>query len=159
MCDVDRWLVVEFQLYILWSLVRSPVVEIMAYTADETLFVEKAAQYFVCFTECLPDFLVIIIQYIWFVRELFIGNFIFLRIKANFFAQIMRSRSLDIGQAVRVFANGPGDLGSILGRVIPKTQKMVLDASLLNTQHYKVWIKGKVELSRESSSTLPYTFV
>ena len=23
---------------------------------------------------------------------------------------------------------------------------MVLDASLLNTQHYKVWIQGKVEL-------------
>ena len=35
----------------------------------------------------------------------------------------------DIGLAVRVFANGPGDLGSIPGRVIPKTQKMVLDAS------------------------------
>ena len=31
------------------------------------------------------------------------------------------------------FANGPGDLGSIPGRVIPKTQKMVLEASLLNT--------------------------
>ena len=43
---------------------------------------------------------------------------------------------------VRVFANGPGDLGSILGRVIPKTQKMVLDFSLLNTQHYKIRIKG-----------------
>ena len=47
------------------------------------------------------------------------------------------------------FANGPGDLVSIPGRVIPKTQKMVLDASLLNSQHYKVWIKGKVEQSRE----------
>ena len=34
---------------------------------------------------------------------------------------------------VRVFANGLGDWGSIPGRVIPKTQKMVLDASLLNT--------------------------
>ena len=43
---------------------------------------------------------------------------------------------------VRVFANGLGDLGSIPGRVIPKTQKMVLDASLLNTQHCKVRIKG-----------------
>ena len=53
----------------------------------------------------------------------------------------------DIGLAVRVFANGPGDLGSIPGRVIPKVQKMVLDASLLNTQHYKVRIKGKVEHS------------
>ena len=44
---------------------------------------------------------------------------------------------------VRVFANGPGDLGSIPGRVIPKTLKMVLDTSLLNTQQYKVRIKGK----------------
>ena len=57
--------------------------------------------------------------------------------------------------AVRVFANGPGDLGSIPGRVIPKTQKMVLDASLLNTQHYKVRIKGKVEQSREVVAPSP----
>ena len=35
------------------------------------------------------------------------------------------------GPAVRVFANGPGDLGSIPGRVIPKTLKMVLDTTLL----------------------------
>ena len=56
---------------------------------------------------------------------------------------------------VRVFTNGPGDLGSIPGRVIPKTQKMVLDATLLNTQHYKVRIEGKVELSREMSSAPP----
>ena len=60
-----------------------------------------------------------------------------------------------IGLAVRVFANGPGDLGSIPGRVIPKTQKMVLDASLLNTQHYKVRIKGKVEQSREGVAPSP----
>ena len=60
---------------------------------------------------------------------------------------------------VRVFANGLGDLGSIPGRVIPKTQKMVIYASLLNTQHYKVWIKGKVEKSKEKSSALPYTLV
>ena len=46
---------------------------------------------------------------------------------------------------VRVFTNGSGDLGSIPGRVIPKTQEMILDASLLNTQHYKIRIKGKVE--------------
>ena len=59
---------------------------------------------------------------------------------------------------VRVFANGPGDQGSIPGQVTPKTQKMILDASLLNTQHYKVWIKGKVDQSRERSSTLPYTY-
>ena len=66
---------------------------------------------------------------------------------------------LDIGLAVRVFANGPGDLRSIPGRVIHKTLKMVLDASLLSTQHYKVWIKGKVEQSRERSSAFPYTLV
>ena len=61
----------------------------------------------------------------------------------------------DIGLAVRVFANGPGDLGSVPGRVIPKNQKMVLDASLLNTQHYKVRIKGKVEQSREGVAPSP----
>ena len=53
----------------------------------------------------------------------------------------------------RVFANGPGDLVSIPGHVIPKTLKMVLDTSLLNTQQYKVRIKGKVEKPWERSST------
>ena len=61
------------------------------------------------------------------------------------------------GPAVRVFANGPGDLGSY--RVIPKTLKMELDTTLLNTQHYKVRFKGKVEQSWEWSSALPYTLV
>ena len=60
---------------------------------------------------------------------------------------------------VRVFANSPVDLGSISGRIIPKTQKMVLDASWLNTQNYKVQIKGKVEQTKERSSTLHYTVV
>ena len=32
---------------------------------------------------------------------------------------------------------------------MPKTQKMVLDDSLLNTQHYKVWIKGKWSISKK----------
>ena len=39
--------------------------------------------------------------------------------------------------------NSLGDWGSIPYWVIPKTQKMVLHASLLNTQHYKIWIEGK----------------
>ena len=52
----------------------------------------------------------------------------------------------------RVFANGPGDLGSIPGRVIPNTFKMVLDTFLLNTQQYKVCIEGKVEQSKERSN-------
>ena len=62
-----------------------------------------------------------------------------------------------IDQVGRVFGNDSGDLGSIPGNVIPKTFKMVLDTSLLNTQQYKVRIKGKVEQSREMSSALPYT--
>ena len=88
-------------------------------------------------------------------------------IKKKFFSHIITRKILgelspnckniqpDIGLAVRVFANGPGGLGSIPGRVIPKTQKMVLDASLLNTQHYKVRIKGKVEQSREGVAPSP----
>ena len=48
---------------------------------------------------------------------------------------------------VRVFTNGLGELDSIPGWVVPKTLKMVLDASLLNIQLYKVWIKGKVKQS------------
>ena len=58
-----------------------------------------------------------------------------------------------------VLANGPGDLGSIPGCVITKIFKMVLDTSLLNTQQYKVHIKGKVEQSREKSRALSYTSV
>ena len=54
---------------------------------------------------------------------------------------------------------GPGDLGSISGRFIAKTLKMVLDRSLVNTQQYKVRIKGKVEQSWERSSSLPDTSV
>ena len=53
--------------------------------------------------------------------------------------------------------NGPGDVSSITGRDIPKTQKMAHDATLLNTHHYKVWIKGKVEQSKKKISFHPYT--
>ena len=54
-----------------------------------------------------------------------------------------------------MFANGQGVLGSIPGHVIPKTLKMVLDTSLLNTQQYKVHIKGKVEQSRKGVAPSP----
>ena len=64
-----------------------------------------------------------------------------------------------IGLVDRVFANGPGDQGSITRQIIPKTFKMALDTYLLNTQQYKVRIKGKVEQSWERSSALPYTLV
>ena len=54
--------------------------------------------------------------------------------------------------------NGPGDWGSIPGRVIPKTKKMVLDAALLNTQHYTVRIKVKWNNpgNRVAPSPLPW---
>ena len=64
-----------------------------------------------------------------------------------------------IKQLSRGFANGPGDQGSIPGQAIPKTQKIVLDATLPSTQYYKVRVKGKVKQSWEWSSTLPYTSV
>ena len=35
--------------------------------------------------------------------------------------------------------------------------QVVSDQNLLNTQQYKVRIKGELVLSRESSSALPYT--
>ena len=60
-----------------------------------------------------------------------------------------------IGLVSRVFANSPGDLGSVPGHVIPKTLKMVLDTSLLNTQQYKVHIKGKVEQFRKGVAPSP----
>ena len=59
----------------------------------------------------------------------------------------------------RVFSNGPGDQGSIPGRVLLKTQKMVLDATFLNIQHYKIRIKGKMEQSKEWSSAISYPSV
>ena len=62
----------------------------------------------------------------------------------------------DIGLISRVFANGTGNHGTTSGRVIRKTRKMVLDAALLHTQHYKIRIKVKVEQSRERSNALPY---
>ena len=56
---------------------------------------------------------------------------------------------------VRAFANWPGDRSSILSRVIPKTQKMVRDTSLLNTQHYKVRKKGNWSNPVKGVATFP----
>ena len=64
-----------------------------------------------------------------------------------------------IGLVSRVFANGLGGLGSIPGHIMPKTLKMIFDASLLNAQQYNVLIKGKVEQASERSNALPYTLV
>ena len=56
-----------------------------------------------------------------------------------------------------MFGDGSGDQGSIPGQVISKTEKNGTDVTLLNTQDYKVRIKGKGEQSRKWSNTLPYT--
>ena len=53
----------------------------------------------------------------------------------------IHSLSKSIGLAVRVFANGPGDLCSIPGRVIPKTLKIVLDALALSIIRYGSRVK------------------
>ena len=52
-------------------------------------------------------------------------------------------------RVVSVFANAPGDLGSIPDGVIPKIKKILLDASLLNSQHYKLWIKGSGAIQKK----------
>ena len=71
----------------------------------------------------------------------------------------MKCPSQLIGLVHRVFANSLGDWGSILDQVIPKTQKMVFDTFLLNTQYYKVRIMNKVEQFRERSSAISYMSV
>ena len=64
-----------------------------------------------------------------------------------------------IGVVSRVFAKGAGNWGSKPGRAILKTQKMVPDVALLNTHHYKVQIKNKVEQSLKRSNAIAYTSV
>ena len=56
---------------------------------------------------------------------------------------------------IRVFANGPGKPEFNPRSSHTKDSKMVFDATLLNSQHYKVRIKDKVDQSRERCSTLP----
>ena len=47
-----------------------------------------------------------------------------------------------------MFTNGLEDQLQSQVELYQTLKKMVLDAALLNTQHYKVKIKGKVEQSR-----------
>ena len=54
-----------------------------------------------------------------------------------------------------MFVNGPGDRGSIPGRIIPKIFKMVLDTSLLNTHHYKVLSRVKWSNPGKGVTTSP----
>ena len=83
-----------------------------------------------------------------FVEQCFVQSFIHILHTLYIHIQL-------IGLVGRMLANVPGDRVSIRGRDIPKTQKMVLDTSLLNTKYYKIHIKGKVEQCRERCSTRP----
>ena len=74
------------------------------------------------------------------------------------FLPLLKSNRL-IGPVSRVFANDSGDLSSIPVCIIPKTLKIVLDTSWLNTGLYKVHIKGKMEQSKERSCALLCTSV
>ena len=51
--------------------------------------------------------------------------------------------------------NGPGVRSSIPGQVIPKTQKMVHNSSLLNTQNYKIQIKSKWSNAGKGAAPFP----
>ena len=59
----------------------------------------------------------------------------------------------------KVFADGPEKRFNPRSSHAKDSKKVVLDASMFNTQHYKVYIKGKMEQSRERNSTLSYTLV
>ena len=54
--------------------------------------------------------------------------------------------------------NGPVDLGSIPGRVIPKTLKIVLDTSLLNTYEYKVRNRLSIIWKSDLTDTMKHSF-
>ena len=62
-----------------------------------------------------------------------------------------------IGQEHFFFARETGVWSQV--ESYQRLKKMVLDSSLLNTKHYKVRIKGKLEQYREMSCTLHYTSV
>ena len=58
-----------------------------------------------------------------------------------------------IGPLGRAFDNGPGDLGSIPGHVIPKTLKMVRDTSFLTLSNIRC--VSRVKLSNPGNGVAP----
>ena len=69
----------------------------------------------------------------------------------------IRSKNLE---ATLLFVNFTEAVDSIhWGKMEQILLALELDTTLLNTQHYKVRFKGKVEQSWEWSSALPYTLV
>ena len=97
-------------------------------------------------------YLTVIMSQLYDLKYFYIIQIIYIQlygVKYSYPIQIICTQLYDVNQLIglvgRVFAHGLGDLGSIPSQFIPKTLKMVLDTSLLNTQQYKVLIKGKVE--------------
>ena len=85
--------------------------------------------------------------------EWFCGTSILVRLFNAKFNRFVSS----IGQMNRVFTVWSGRPGFNPRSSHIKDSKMVLDSVLLNTQLYKVRIKGKVALYKEWSSALPNT--
>ena len=81
------------------------------------------------------------------------------RLKGDKFTFLLLEEYWGIGLMSRVLPMTRATRVQSPGRVIPKTQKMVLDTALLCTPQYKERIKGKVEQSWEWSSAIPYTSV
>ena len=83
---------------------------------------------------------------------------------AQLHSQMKEHFNQPIGIMIRVFTNGPENQGSIPVQIIPKTQKKKkekkkrLDASLLNTQHHKVCIKGKWNNQRQRAPPHAHTW-
>ena len=75
------------------------------------------------------------------------------------FSKFIACYNGNIGTIGQLEECSPVDRGSVPSRVLPKTQKMVLDAIWLNTQHYKIRIKGYMEQSREWYSAFLCTSV
>ena len=90
-------------------------------------------------------------QFLLHLNFLFIAFVVlFTVVNFSFYLKIIVRYRPDIDMMVRVLANG-------LVKSYQRLKKMVLDASWLNTLHYRVRIKSKVEQSSERSCTLPYT--
>ena len=71
----------------------------------------------------------------------------------------VKHATLSLSRMVRVFAMARETSVQSQVKSYQTLKKMVLDANLLNTQHYEVRIKGKVEYSRERSSALHHTLM
>ena len=63
----------------------------------------------------------------------------------------------DFGLVVRVFSNGPGDLGSIPGRLILKTKKMMPPCLTLSILRYGSRVKRSNPEKGVASSPTPWS--